>query len=190
MSSLLATGRDGLVRCDWALAGKADALGYHDREWGVPSHDPRHLFEILTLCGFAAGIRWTNVWRKREGFRAAFSDYELTRIAAMTDADVARLMTDPSIIRNQRKIEATIGNARAALALETPLAQLVWEYAEPQRRSPVDSSEFRVTSPEATALAKRLQQAGFRWVGPNSTYAFMQNVGIVNDHVQGCYLAA
>lgn len=187
--TLLARFPDGLTRCAWAGGPHDDAQQYHDHEWGLESHDPRHIFEILSLCGFAAGIRWTNVYRKREGFRRAFRDYRLEDVAAMTDSDVDALMQDASIIRNRRKIEATIGNARAALALDRPLHELVWDHAPSDHRAPRGPADFVSTSTEAETLARTLKSAGFAWVGPNSVYAFMQTVGIVNDHVAGCFLA-
>ena len=188
-AGLLARSEDGLVRCAWSSGQHDDALRYHDQEWGIESHDPRYIFETLSLCGFAAGIRWTNVYRKRDGFRRAFRDFQLEEVAAMTAGDVDALMEDASIIRNRRKIEATIGNARAGLILDRPLHELVWEFAPAEHRAPRSPADFHATSPEATALAKRLQAAGFAWVGPNSVYAFMQTVGIVNDHVAGCFLS-
>ncbi|HEY0118017.1 MAG TPA: DNA-3-methyladenine glycosylase I [Cellulomonas sp.] len=187
--TLLARFPDGLTRCAWAAGPHDDAQQYHDHEWGIESHDPRHIFETLTLCGFAAGIRWANVYRKREGFRRAFRDYRLDDVAAMTDADVDALMQDTSIIRNRRKIEATIGNARAALALDRPLHELVWDHAPHEHRAPRGAADFVSSSAEAAALARALKSAGFVWVGPSSVYAFMQTVGIVNDHVAGCFRA-
>ncbi len=190
VASFLTTEPDGVVRCAWATGPHEEALHYHDHEWGIASHDPRHIFEMITLGGFAAGIRWANVFRRRDGFRQAFEDYDLEKIAAFDSADVDRLMTDTSIIRNRRKIEATVDNARAALQMDRPLHELVWEYADPDRAAPRSPDDIHATSPEAIALAKRLQKAGFRWVGPNSIYAFMQTVGIVNDHIHGCFLAS
>ncbi len=187
--ALLTRSPDGLVRCAWAHGRHGNALEYHDHEWGVESHDPRYIFETLSLCGFAAGIRWANVYNKREGFRRALRQFRLEEVAAMTERDVDALMDDTAIIRNRRKIQATIGNARAALALERPLHELVWEYAPEQWHAPRGPEDFRSTSVEAKDLAKRLQSAGFSWVGPNSMYAFMQTIGIVNDHVAGCFLA-
>lgn len=186
---LLTTSPDGTVRCAWVDSDHDNVLNYHDREWGIESHDPQYIFESITLGGFAAGIKWINVYRKREAFRRAFRGYELDAVAAMTSGDVDELMQDASIIRNRRKIEAAVGNARAALELPRPLHELVWEFAPAEQHAPRSSADFHATSPEAKALATALRSAGFAWVGPNSIYAVMQTVGIVNDHVAGCFLA-
>ncbi len=163
-AGLLVRSDDGLVRCAWSAGPHDDALIYHDREWGIESHDSGYIFETLALCGFAAGIRWLNVYRKRDGFRRAFHDFRAEEVAAMTDADVDALMQDASIIRNRRKIEATIGNARAALALDRPLHELVWDYTPAEQHAPQGPEDFHATSAEAKSLAKRLQAAGFAWV--------------------------
>jgi DNA-3-methyladenine glycosylase I len=161
-------------------------LAYHDREWGRPFADDRRLFENLSLDGFQAGLSWITILRKREAFRRAFSDFDLEIVAAYGPQDVERLMGDAGIVRNRAKIEATIRNARAALALieeRGSLAAHLWSFAPPLK--PPDWP-LPATSPEGDALSRDLKRRGWTFVGPTIIYAFMQAVGMVNDHLPGC----
>ncbi len=183
-------GSDGVVRCWWA--GDDPLYGrYHDEEWGVPIGDERVLYELLCLEGFQAGLSWITILRKRDAFRAAFADFDPARVAVLGADDVEQLMGDAGIVRNRAKIEATIGNAQAALAMAPgELAALVWgaEPADDDRPPVLDAAALRdlVTSPQATALSKALKQRGWRFVGPTTVYAFLQSAGVVNDHLEGC----
>jgi DNA-3-methyladenine glycosylase I len=182
-------GPDGRTRCWWCL-GDPEYIEYHDREWGRPSHNEVHLFEMLSLEAFQSGLSWLTILRKREGFRRAFDKWDVDRIAAYGDSDRERLLRDASIVRNRAKIEATIRNATAVLELRaagTTLGELLWEFA-PQRSGAVPASGDDLTSvtPESTAMAKELKRHGFAFVGPTVAYALMEAVGIVNDHLAGC----
>jgi DNA-3-methyladenine glycosylase I len=179
----------GLVdgRCWWA-GSAPEYVRYHDEEWGRPEHDSRALYEKLCLEAFQSGLAWITILRKREAFRAAFAGFEPERVAAFGDADVARLMADAGIVRNRAKIEAAIVNARAALALDVPLGELLWSFAPDPAGRPAPSSRGDVpaVTPESTAMAKELKRRGFRFVGPTTAYALMQACGLVNDHIEGC----
>jgi DNA-3-methyladenine glycosylase I len=159
---------------------------YHDEEWGRPVKDDRGLYERLTLEAFQSGLSWLTILRKRESFRAAFAGFEIDRVAAFGDADVARLMADAGIVRNRRKIEAAIGNARAAAAMPEGLAAVVWSFAPGARPAPRRPEDIPSTTPESAALAKELKRRGFVFVGPTTAYALMQACGLVNDHLAGC----
>jgi len=186
----LGAGPDGRARCWWCL-GTPEYMAYHDEEWGRPSRDERHLFELLTLEAFQSGLSWLTILRKREGFRAAFEGWDVERVAAYGERDVERLLGDAGIVRHRGKIEAAIANARAAAELDAPLAELVWSFA-PDRGRPAPSSREDLASimPESTALSKELKKRGFRFVGPTTAYASMQACGIVNDHLAGCWVRA
>jgi DNA-3-methyladenine glycosylase I len=183
---------DGVVRCFWATD---DVLyrRYHDDEWGVPVHDDVRLFEKLCLEGFQSGLSWLTILRKREGFRAAFAGFAIDRVAAFGPSDIERLLGDAGIIRHRGKIEASIANARAAqqlIAQEGSLASYIWRFLPPDSERPktCDFATLRTlgTTPTATRLSKDLKQRGFRFVGPTTAYAFMQAMGLVNDHLVGC----
>jgi DNA-3-methyladenine glycosylase I len=178
---------DGLVegRCWWA-GTSPEYVRYHDEEWGRPEHDERALYEKLCLEAFQSGLSWLTILRKRERFRAAFAGFEPRRVAAFGDADVARLMADAGIVRNRAKIEASIHNARAVVALDVPLGQLLWSFAPGERPAPAGRHDVPATTPESTAMAKELKRRGFRFVGPTTAYALMQACGLVNDHLAGC----
>jgi DNA-3-methyladenine glycosylase I len=182
---------EGLVdgRCWWG-ASTPEYVRYHDDEWGRPVRDDRALFEKLCLEAFQSGLSWLTILRKRESFRAAFAGFEIERVAAFGDADVARLMADAGIVRNRAKIEATIANARAATALDIPLAELLWSFAPAPRPRPRTIAEVPPTTPESTAMAKELKRRGFRFVGPTTAYAMMQACGLVDDHIEGCLVRA
>ena len=187
---------DDLVRCPWAGAA-ADYRRYHDEEWGVPLHGDRAVFEKLSLEAFQSGLSWITILRRREGFRAAFAGFDPAAVAAFDDADRERLLADTGIIRNRLKIDATIANARALLALEEAdgpdaLDRLLWSFApepRPESARPARLGDVPATTPESTALAKALRAAGFRFVGPTTVYALMQSGGLVDDHLVGCWRA-
>jgi DNA-3-methyladenine glycosylase I len=187
-------GGDGRLRCPWA-AGTADYQAYHDDEWGRPVADDVRLYEKLCLEGFQSGLSWLTILRKREGFRQAFAGFEPEKVAAFDDADVTRLLGDAGVIRHRGKIEATIANARATLAVQAErgsLANLVWEF-EPGRRgraAPVRLGDLAPQTAESAALSKALRRYGFRFVGPTTAYAAMQSLGLVNDHLKGCHRRA
>jgi DNA-3-methyladenine glycosylase I len=180
---------DGLVdgRCWWG-ASTPEYVAYHDEEWGRPVHDSRALYEKLSLEAFQSGLSWLTILRKRENFRAAFAGFEIARVAAFGEADVARLMADAGIVRNRAKIEATIANARAAVDVD--LAELVWSFAPEPRPRPRTAAEIPASSPESAALSKALKKRGFRFVGPTTVYAMMQACGLVDDHIDGCLVTA
>ena len=182
---------DEIERCPWA--GIADPLyaRYHDEEWGVPKTDDRALFEKLVLEGFQAGLSWLTILKKRENFRTAFHGFDAARIARYTDKDIARLMADAGIVRNRLKVEATIANARALLKLQerTSLAAFLWGFLDgrPQINKHRAFGTVPAATPTSKAMSKALLAEGFRFVGPTTVYAFMQAVGMVNDHLVGCF---
>lgn len=189
MSQLL-TGDDGTTRC-WWCGTDPEYVQYHDEDWGRPVRDERELFEKLILDGAQAGLAWITILRKRDGYRRAFEGFDPERIAAYGDDDVARLLADPGIVRNRQKVAAAITNARALLAMHEAgetLSDLVWSHQPPLRRLTPDD-EIPVTCDEAKALSKALQQRGWKFVGPTIVYAFMQAVGVIDDHLAGCWRA-
>jgi len=169
-------------------------VAYHDEEWGRPVRDERLLLERLCLEGFQSGLAWITILRKRESFRAAFAGFHPAAVARFGDADVERLMADAAIVRNRAKIEATIANARATAALHEAgetLAALLWSYADAEPRPPPRSpGDMPAATAESTSLARELKRRGFRFVGPTTAYALMQATGIVNDHVEDCFVRA
>ena len=190
MSSDVIVGVDGKQRCTWAGAGDTALGRYHDEVWGTRTYDESALFEALTLGVFQVGLSWSIVFGKRDAFRNAFRSFDVAEVAAMTEQDVDRLLQDASIIRNRRKIQATIDNARAATSASPSLAELAKSYELTRKRAPRSLADLPTSTPEAGAFAKQLKLQGYRFVGPTSVYAFMQNVGVVNDHLQGCFRAA
>lgn len=183
-------GADGHARC-WDTPGDPGYRDYHDREWGRPVHDEVALFEKLCLEGFQSGLSWRTILAKRPAFRAAFAGFEPAAVAAFGPDDLERLMADVGIVRNRRKIEAAVANARALLAMDTTLAELVWccapAVAPPAPRTFAD---VPATTPESVGLAKELKRRGFAFVGPTTLYALMQACGVVNDHLAGCWVRA
>ncbi|REK23114.1 MAG: DNA-3-methyladenine glycosylase I [Actinobacteria bacterium] len=178
----LAPGPDGALRCSWGVSAE-EYLSYHDNEWGFPVDEEARLFEKLCLEGFQSGLSWITVLRKRPAFREVFAGFDIEKVALMGPGDVERLLGDPRIIRHRGKIEATINNAQRALEIiddEGSLASFVWRF-EPAHRDP-----GRSTSPESVAMSRELKRRGFRFVGPTTAYAFMQAMGLVNDHLDGC----
>jgi DNA-3-methyladenine glycosylase I len=174
-----------MKRCWWA-EGDPLLREYHDEEWGRPVHDDRMLFELLTLESFQSGLAWLTILRKREGFRRAFAGFDVEKVARFGERDVERLLADASIVRHGGKIEAAIANARAAVALDEPLSELVWRFAPPPRPRPRSPEELPAATPESAALSKELRRRGFRFVGPTTVYAFMQAAGLVDDHLVSC----
>ena len=180
---------DTRVRCAWPGTDPLN-LEHHDLEWGVPSRDRRHLFELLTLEGAQAGLSWTTILRKRDGYREAFVGFEPERVAAFGPDDVDRLMLDPRIIRNRSKIEATIDNARAVIALEKTgidFVEHLWSFVGGRPIQRTGDAEAPAETAESKAMSKDLKARGFRFVGPTILYAFMQSAGLVNDHQPDCY---
>lgn len=163
-------------RCEWAQGGDALYIAYHDEEWGVPSHDDLHLFEMLVLEGAQAGLSWATILAKRQGYRRAFCGFDPALVAEFDDNDISRLVGDSSIVRNRRKIESTVSNARAVLEVQAEFGSLdrfLWDMPG-----------------EATGMSRELKRRGFRFVGPTICYAFMQAVGMVNDHEASCFRRA
>jgi DNA-3-methyladenine glycosylase I len=182
-------GDDGKRRCAWAGAKDAAAVRYHDEVWGTRTDDDPALFEALTLGVFEAGLSWSIVFNKRDAFRTAFHGFDTAEVAAMTERDVDRLVRDPTIIRNRAKIQATLDNARAMMSASPSLASLARSYEIARKVAPRSIADLPTSTPEAEEFAKQLKSQGYRFVGPTSVYAFMQNVGVVNDHVHGCFRA-
>jgi DNA-3-methyladenine glycosylase I len=180
-------GPDGRVRCPWGLSAP-EYVAYHDQEWGQPLRGVTPMFERLCLEGFQSGLSWLIILRKREAFRRAFGGFDPAVVAEFGDADVARLLADPGIVRNRAKIEAARRNARAVLDLDVPLDELLWSFApDPAgRRRPRTLADVPAVTPESTAMARELKRRGFRFVGPTTCYALMQAVGLVDDHLEGC----
>lgn len=188
MSAGLVVGADGVARCAWA-GSAPDYVAYHDLEWGRPVVDDRRLFEKICLEGFQSGLSWLTVLRKRERFREVFAGFDPDVVATYGPDDVDRLLADPGIIRHRGKIEATIHNAARALDLVEEagsLAAFFWSHEpHPRRRRPAGDPPPPST-PESRRLARELKARGWRFVGPTTCYAFMQAMGLVNDHVAGC----
>jgi DNA-3-methyladenine glycosylase I len=189
MSRDVIIGHDGNPRCSWAGAGDTPLGRYHDEVWGTRTYDESSLFEALTLGVFEVGLSWLIVFGKRDAFRKAFRGYAVAKVAAMTERDLDRLVQDASIIRNRSKIQATIDNARAMMSASPNLAALAKSYEIDRERAPRSVAELPTSTVQAEAFAKQLKSQGYRFVGPTSVYAFMQNVGVVNDHVHGCFRA-
>jgi DNA-3-methyladenine glycosylase I len=183
-------GSDGRARCWWCL-GAPEYVEYHDRVWGRPMHDDRELFEMLVLESFQSGLSWLTILRKREGFRRAFDDWDIEKIAAYGRGEIERLLSDPGIVRHRGKIEATIANAAATRSLRKEgetLDALLWSFA-PEcdgANPPKSAHDLGPTTPESKAMAKELKRRGFRFVGPTTAYSLMQAAGLVNDHLDGC----
>ena len=181
-----------LRRCEWVPEGDALYLAYHDEEWGVPSRDDRHLFEMLILEGAQAGLSWSTILRKRERYRTVFSGFDAAKVARFTRARVERLLADPGIVRNRAKVEAAVGNARAALGVAGEFGSLhtyLWGFlgGKSIRNRWRTIGEIPAETDESRAMSKDLKRRGFRFVGPTICYAFMQAVGMVNDHVTTCF---
>lgn len=183
---------DGRTRCGSGDWNDPLYLRYHDEEWGTPSRDRRHLFEMLVLEGAQAGLSWTTILRKRDGYREAFAGFEPERVAAFGLDDIDRLMLDAGIVRNRAKIESAIDNARVVLELErggVGLVDHLWSFVGGRARQNTfaGTGELPAETDESTAMSKDLKRRGFRFVGPTTCYAFMQAVGVVNDHTTDCF---
>jgi DNA-3-methyladenine glycosylase I len=185
-------GEDGVARCFWG-ASAPEYVDYHDSEWGFPVADDQRLFEKLCLEGFQSGLSWLTILRKREGFRRAFAGFDFEQVARFGAKDVERMLADAAIVRHRGKIEATINNAQRAVELveaEGSLAAFVWQFepdpATRPKRMTWDAALELAQTPESRALAKELKRRGWRFVGPTTVYAFMQAMGLVNDHLDGC----
>jgi DNA-3-methyladenine glycosylase I len=189
MSSDIITGYHGKPRCAWAGAGDTAFGRYHDEVWGRRTYDESAMFEALTLGVFEVGLSWSIVFGKRDAFRTAFRGFNVAKVAAMTERDVEALTQDATIIRNRGKIQATVDNARAMRSASPNLMTLAKSYSTTRRQAPRSIADLLTSTPQAEAFAKQLKAQGYRFVGPTSVYAFMQNVGVVNDHVHGCFCA-
>ncbi|HXY38808.1 MAG TPA: DNA-3-methyladenine glycosylase I [Vicinamibacteria bacterium] len=192
MAAGLSRGEDGVLRCSWAGSDPL-YLRYHDTEWGLPAADDRRLFEKLCLEGFQSGLSWLTILRKREAFRAAFARFEPEALAGFGPRDVRRLLGDAGIVRHRGKIESTLNNARRLLELQAETGSLgafVWSFEPPAsarpRRLTLPVLRKLACTAESAALSKALRRRGFSFVGPTTAYAFMQAMGLVNDHIEGC----
>ncbi|WP_308492621.1 DNA-3-methyladenine glycosylase I [Microbacterium terrisoli] len=190
VSDSVVTGTDGRTRCAWA-GDDDDYRRYHDQEWGRPLHGDGALYEKMTLEGFQAGLSWITILRKRQRFREVFAGFDPAAVARFGQADIERLMADAGIVRNRAKIDAAIGNARLVDAMtEGELDALMWSFAPaPGGPRPTELRLLPASTPESTAMSKELRRRGFRFVGPTTMYALMQSVGMVDDHVAGCWRA-
>ena len=180
------------IRCAWAPTDDPLYLSYHDTEWGVPRYDERTLFEMLLLEGAQAGLSWATILHKRAGYRRAFAEFDPERIACYGEHDVCRLLANAEIVRNRLKINAAIVNARAYLALsakQSSFSDFIWQFVDgqPQQNHWENIAQVPASTPTSIRLSKALKQQGFKFVGPTICYAFMQAVGMVNDHVVGCF---
>src|SRR5215208_7835968 len=180
---------DTRVRCPWGDGGDPAYRAYHDEEWGVPIRDERHLFELLILEGAQAGLSWSTILRKRDGYRRAFADFDAAAVARFTPRRVESLLEDPSIVRNRLKVESTVSNARRILELDVSLSGLLWSFVggEPKVNGFTTLGEMPAETAESKAMSKELKRRGFRFVGPTVCYALMQSAGLVNDHVVDCF---
>jgi DNA-3-methyladenine glycosylase I len=177
-----------LTRCAWVPEGDSLYVAYHDEEWGMPSHDERHLFEMLVLEGAQAGLSWSTILRKRENYRKAFAGFDVRKVARFGERDVGRLMADAGIVRNRLKVESAIANARATLELDS-LDRFLWSFVggQPLRNRFKQVANIPAETAESKAMSKELKRRGFRFVGPTVCYAFMQACGLVNDHTVDCF---
>jgi DNA-3-methyladenine glycosylase I len=186
----LATFPDGVVRCAWPVERDSRYLAYHDEEWGRPNRDGRHLFEMLVLEGAQAGLSWSTILNKRDGYRRAFAGFDPVVVASFGPADVERLLGDAGIVRNRLKIESAITSARAVTELggSEVFAALLWSFVDgrPRDDRPARFSQVAPETPESKAMSRDLKRRGFRFVGPTVCYALMQACGMVNDHIVGC----
>jgi DNA-3-methyladenine glycosylase I len=179
-------------RCEWVPDGDPAYVAYHDLEWGVPSRDDSHLFEMLTLEGAQAGLSWSTILRKRDGYRRAFAGFDAAKVARFDRRRVERLLRDPAIVRNRLKVESAVNNARCILEMQDELGDVAGYFWQFVGGSPIVGKWRAVTdvpahTPESKAMSKDLKRRGFRFVGPTVCYAFMQAVGLVNDHTTTCF---
>ena len=179
-------------RCRWAEGVNLEYIRYHDEEWGVPAHDDQTQFEFLILEGAQAGLSWSTILNKRDGYRKAFADFDPGKVARFTKKRIERLLLDPSIVRNRLKVESTVTNAQAFLAVQEEFGSFsdyIWGFVDgkPKQNNFRKDSDVPATSPESDALSKDLKKRGFRFVGSTIIYAHMQATGMVNDHVSSCF---
>jgi len=181
-----------IVRCAWVPLEDPLYVAYHDEEWGVPLRDERALFELLNLEGAQAGLSWSTILRKREGYRNAFAGWDIEAIAGFGERDVERLLGDAGIVRHRGKIEAVISNARATLVLDVPLAELLWSFVggETKVNAWRTVADIPAQTPQSAAMSKELKRRGFRFTGPTTCYALMQSAGLVDDHTLDCFRRA
>jgi DNA-3-methyladenine glycosylase I len=184
-----------VTRCEWAAGGDDLMVAHHDDEWGRPSHDDRHLYELLTLEGAQAGLSWSTILHKREGYRRAFADFDPATVARFSPQDVERLLANPDIVRNRQKVESTVNNAARVLEVQEELGSLdayFWAFVDgrPIVNSFRTLSELPAETDLSKAISKDLKRRGFRFVGPTSIYSFMQSVGMVDDHTVDCFRRA
>jgi DNA-3-methyladenine glycosylase I len=179
-------------RCSWVPEGDLLYVAYHDEEWGVPSHDDRHLFELLSLEGAQAGLSWSTILRKREGYRDAFAGFDADRVARFDSRRIERLLSNPGIVRNRMKVESVVANARAVGAVRKEFGTLdayLWQFVDgrPKGNRWRTLEQIPSATPESQMMSKDLKRRGFRFVGPTVCYAFMQAAGLINDHVTSCF---
>ncbi|NBQ92682.1 MAG: DNA-3-methyladenine glycosylase I [Micrococcales bacterium] len=189
MSDLILRYEDGLSRCRWPGRDQL-YIEYHDQEWGVPVTGDQEIFERISLEGFQAGLSWITILKRREGFRKAFKNFDINKVAKFTDAQVEKLLLDEGIIRNRAKIQSTIRNAKLVQELQKEgisISDLVWSFAPKRTLSPAKDFSLQATSPESDAMSRELRRLGFGFVGSTTMYALMQATGLVNDHAPGCF---
>ncbi len=191
MSDFTKKYEDGVIRCTWP-GQDAQYIEYHDQEWGFPRFGDDEMFERISLEGFQAGLSWITILKRREGFRKAFRNFDVKKVAKLTEIDVEKLMLNEGIIRNRAKIVSTIKNANLVLELQkqgASISNIVWSFAPPanKRTTSTKNFEWRATTPESDALSKELRRLGFGFVGSTTMYALMQATGLVNDHAPGCF---
>lgn len=184
--SLIRIHADQVPRCSWVTDDQI-YIDYHDHEWGTEGRGQRELFEAICLEGFQAGLSWITILKRREGFRKAFLDFDIAKVAAFSELDIQRLMQDPGIIRNRAKIISAINNANVVLDQGLDLTQIIWSFAPKDQVTPAQNFEWRATSPESDLLSKELKRLGFSFVGSTTMYALMQSSGLVKDHAPGCF---
>lgn len=177
---------DGRERCSW-LTDDPIYVAYHDQEWGRRATQQQDLFEAIALEGFQAGLSWLTILKRRDGFREAFHNFEIPKVAQMQDRDVDALMQNPRIIRNRAKILATIHNARVIEEHNLDLKEILWSFAPSERKTELSEFQWQSISPESVALSQHLQSLGFKFVGPTTMYALMQSTGIIHDHAPNCH---
>lgn len=177
---------DGLARCNW-LNSDPIYIEYHDKEWGTVTKGQRELFEGICLEGFQAGLSWFTILKRRTGFRDAFDNFEIEKVASYDDAKISDLLTDERIIRNRAKVNSAINNARVVLEKDINLTELMWGFAPKEPLTQINDFEWRATSPESDAMSKELKRLGFSFVGSTTMYALMQSTGMIQDHAPGCF---
>lgn len=177
---------DGIERCSW-LTDDPIYVAYHDQEWGRRATEQRDLFEAIALEGFQAGLSWLTILKRRDGFRDAFYNFEISKVAQMQDRDVEVLMQNPRIIRNRAKILATIHNAKVVEKYDLNLRETLWSFAPIERKTKLSDFQWLSLSPESMALSRHLQSLGFKFVGPTTMYALMQSTGMIHDHAPNCH---